>query len=583
MTPSQPQAATFKTEYLPRSAGTRSIEVSLLAPRNELVQVLGSFNNWQPREMSQSPDGNWRLQLELADGDYEYCFRVKSNSWFMREQWVQISDPRATRINPFSNEVAVLTVRNGHRVISEYEWLYDRAALPPDEELIIYELHVGGFGASEAESKRLGKFPDVISKLDYLCELGVNAIELMPIHEFPTDYSWGYNPRFHFAVESAYGTPADFKKLVDECHARGIRVILDVVFNHCDAEHPLAKIDHDYWFHHDNPDPEGVRFGPKFNYDYYDEARGVFPAREFSGDCARFWVEEYHVDGFRFDATALINNFDFLKGVRDDLKAKCADKPFILIAEHLPEDPRITGLDGPMDAAWHFTFHDQLKANLLGREFGGRKPHDLDGTMAVIDARREGFGGINNVVNFATSHDHEYEMMRLGAVGIFDEPAFRRAKHAAAMLLTSPGLPMLRMGEEFGEYAPKSLDEIKLHWELLHKHPNQDLFRHYSALIGLRKANGALRRGNAEFFFSDAERKLLVFARRDENGGLLVVVANLLDEEAGDFAIPNWPADGKWHEWMRDYEVEVQGGVLHDRLAKSEWKIFVHEPAAQTG
>ncbi len=555
---------------------TRQIMLTLLAPYNDQVQILGTFTNWEPRDLQRDEQGWWRAEFPLADGDYEYRFRVKSKSWFALDQWCEISDPYATRINPFNSDASILTIRNGERVVDQYVWQHDDKPLPSDSELVLYEMHIGGFGWDPHQPEKFGTFDMVRAKLDYLVDLGVNAIELMPLHEFPMDYSWGYNPRFHFAVESAYGTPTDFKRLVDACHARGIRVILDVVFNHGENEHPLTRIDYDYWFYHDNPDPEGVRFGPKFDYVHFDEHRQTFPARDYVRACALFWLREYHLDGFRFDATALINNFDFLRELRDELKANSDGKPLLLIAEHLPPDPAVTGLHGPLDAAWHFAFHDQIKANILGKEVKGRQPYDMDATLAALDARRGGYSGTQNVVNFTTSHDESYAIAELGAAGVFDQAAFRRAKNAATLLLTAPGIPMLEMGEEFGEYSPTSIDDVKIHWELLDTPLARDLHRYYKSLLLLRKTNRALQQdNNIEFLYVNPERQVLAFKRWDEQGNVVVVVVNLHDTFAGEVEIPTLPADGAWHEWLYDYDVTVQGGILRDQLAESEIKIYL--------
>lgn len=551
------------------------ITFALLAPYNEGVQILGSFTDWQPQDMQPAGDGWWHADFELADGEYEYRFRVKSKSRFALDQWVEVGDPAATRVNPLNQEASVVTVRDGKRIVDDYVWQNDDKPLPPDADLVLYEMHVGGFGWSPGNDQ-LGTFDAVRAKLDYLQDLGVNAIELMPVHEFPMDYSWGYNPRYHFAIEAAYGTTSDFKRLVDECHGRGIRVILDVVFNHGENEHPLTKIDYDYWFYHDNPDPEGVRFGPKFDYTHFDEHRGSYPAREYARAAALFLQQEYHLDGFRFDATALINNFDFLRELRDALKANSGGKPVVLIAEHLPPDPAVTGLEGPLDAAWHFAFHDQIHANILGREFKGRIPYDMDATLAALDARRGGYHSSVNVVNFATSHDESYAIADLGAAGVFDEPAFRRAKNAATLVLTAPGMPMLEMGEEFGEYSPTSIDDVKLHWELLGTPLAQDLHRYYKGLITLRKTNPALRHAdNIEFLYQNPERQVLAFKRWDDNGSVVVVVVNLHDAFAGEVEIPNLPANGTWHEWIHNYDINVEGNTLRDQLAESEIKIYL--------
>lgn len=526
--------------------------------------------------MKRGDDGWWRADFDLADGDYEYRFRLKSKSWFALDQWIETGDPFATRVNNMNSEATVLTIRNGKRVVDEYVWQHDDKPLPSDAEMILYEMHVGGFGWSPTNKDHMGTFYDVSTKLDYLLDLGVNAIEIMPVHEFPMDYSWGYNPRFHFAVESAYGTPTDFKRLVDECHKRGIRVILDVVFNHGESEHPLAKIDYDYWFYHDNPDPEGARFGPKFNYTYHDEGLGIFPARDYVRACALFWQQEYHLDGFRFDATALINNFDFLREVRATLKSNTGGKPLILIGEHLPPDPAVAGPDGPMDAAWHFTFHDQINCNILGKDYKGRHPYDMEPTLAALDARRGKYASTSNVVNFVTSHDESYPLAELGAEGVFDQAASRRAKNAATLMLVAPGTPMLEMGEEFGDYSPNTMDDVRVRWDLLGTPYALDINKFYKGLITLRKNHRVLHLAdNIEFIYTNADQKVIAFKRWDDQNNIVVVVVNLHDEFTGQVEIPNIPANGTWHEWIHDYDLQIDQNTLKDQLAESEIKVYL--------
>lgn len=555
---------------------TNKIILAVFAPYNKAAQLLGSFTDWQPRDLTRGDDGWWRGEFDLADGEYEYRFRVKSKSWFSADQMIYLGDPYATRVNPMNQEASMLTIHDGKRVVDTYVWQNDDKPLPSDSEIVLYEMHVGGFGWSPTEPDKMGTFDAVAAKLDYLVDLGINAIELMPLHEFPMDFSWGYNPRYHFAVESAYGTPTDFKRLVDECHARGIRVLLDVVFNHGENEHPLGKIDYDYWFYHDNPDPEGVRFGPKFDFTRFDEQLKLFPAREYTRTCVLFWQQEYHLDGFRFDATALINNFDFLREVRDVVKANSGGKPLLLIAEQLPPDPAVAGPNGPLDAAWHFSFHDQINANILGKHFKGRRAFDMDATLAALDARRGGYTSTNNVVNFTTSHDESYAIAELGAAGVFDAAAFRRAKNAATLMLTAPGIPMLKMGEEFGEYSPNSIDDVRLHWELLGTPLAQDLQKYYKNVIALRKNNRPLQLAdNIEFLYTDPAKQLLAFKRWEEQGSVVVVLVNLNDTFAGPVEIPNIPTNGTWHEWIHDYDVTVEGDVLRDQLAESEIKIYL--------
>lgn len=552
-------------------------EFALFAPYNEHVALVGDWNGWEPIPMTRGDDGWWRVSVPLADGDYQYKFQVKSKSYFAEGELVTIADPRSLVVSD-DYENTCITVKNGRRVLAEHQWQHDDHPLPSNPELVIYELHVqdfsGGPGDDQAGPK--GRFQDTIDKLDYLVELGINAIELMPVSEFPGEHGWGYNPRYLFAVEKSYGTPDDLCRLVDECHARGIRVILDGVYNHTEVSTPLAHIDHNYWYYGESPDAPEHQWGPKFNYEFYDPELDCWPARQFVLDAILHWIAHFHIDGIRFDATAIIKNYDVLNWLQAAIYQHLnGSKPFITIAEHVPQDPSVTGLEGPLDAAWHENFSKQIMCTIVGREQDGRQPYNLDALVSVIDPRRDGFASAQNVVNYIDNHDQDRIMWQLGQAGIIDDPAFRRVKMGAAILLTAPGMPMLWMGQEFGESAPRTQERQPIDWALLQNERNADLQRAYRGLIYLRKTTPALQADTFDVVHLDQERCIMAYKRWNDEGNIVVVVANLLDQFAGEVEIPNWPGDGTWHEYTHDYDVEVGGGVLRDSLAESEVKVYI--------
>ena len=558
------------------------VEFMLFAPYNESVALIGEWNNWEAIPMEKDERGYWRVRVPLEDGQYKYKFMVKSLSYFMMGETVAIFDPYAQHITLDADENSIVIVKDGQRKITQYEWQHDDKPLPQNEDLVIYELHVGDFsggpGDEPEEGQRKGRFQDVIDKLDYLAGLGINAIELMPCKEFPGERSWGYNVRSLFAIENSYGTPEDLCRLVDEAHGHGIRVIMDAVYNHSDSEAPLTKIAFDYWYYKDDPNPPHLQWGPRFNFEHHDSNLDIWPAREYVRDSALFWIHTFHIDGIRFDATAAINNFNFMHWLTAEIHQKVGGlKPFYTIAEQLPQDPSITGPDGPVDSAWHDHYMYQVMATVLGKSDNGREPYDLEGLMNVIDPRRDGFGGAFNVVNYLNNHDQDRIMWQLGdKAQTFDATAFRRNKLGAALLLTSPGVPMLWMGEEFAESAPKTIEYQPLDWALLQNEANNDLKNYYAGLINLRKHTQALQEDSVDFILQDAERGLLGYKRWDHGGGVVVVVANLHDRFAGEFEIANGGLeDGNWHEYTNNYDTQVQGGVLRDSLAESEVKIFI--------
>lgn len=563
---------------MPEQSSTHKIEFELFAPYNENVRLIGNWNDWKPTSMKRDERGIWRVKVPLADGDYEYKFQLISRSFFAEGKEVTVADPKSVQFTLDSRENSIVRIRNGKRIVHTYEWKHDDVPLPTNEELIIYEMHVGDFAGGPGDtSDKPGTFQRVIEKLDYLAELGINAIEMMPINEFPGHYSWGYSLRSIYAVENSYGSPEDLCQLVDECHARGIRVIHDAVYNHVESEAPLTQIDYEYWFYEDNPDEAALDFGPKFNYEYFDDNLKVFPAREYVIGALDHWVQTYHIDGIRFDATRALKYFDLLQWFYDEAHSRADFKPFYTIAEHIPQDGTIAGPHGPMDAAWHDDFYRQLEATVLGVSAHGREPYNTTNLLRVMDARNSGFQAPIHTIQYLNNHDEPRIMWRLGeAANTFDEAAFRRNKLAASLLITAPGTPMLWMGQEFGQSNPKTMEPQPLHWSLLQNEANRGLLEHYKYLIRLRKANPALRSNNYAVVADFPDRAIIAYKRWNEEGNQVLVIANLKDTYAGQFEIGGAGIeDGAWQEAIYNYEVTVNGGVLVDTLGESDVKIYI--------
>ena len=542
-----------------------SIEFKLFAPYNEKATLKGCFSDWSELPMQRDEEGYFRTSVDLEDGVYQYRFRVQSQSYFLEaNEWVDVCDPYATDIDDPSQN-SVVRIKDGKKIIDTYVWQHDDKPLPGNEELVIYELFVGGFSGGEADKKERGRFKDAIDKLDYLQDLGINAIELMPIQEYPGDKYWGYNPRHYFAVESSYGSTEDLKRLIDECHGRGMRVLMDCIFNHGDTETPLTKINFDYWFTREPTDPDNS-WGPEFDYDRYDEKLDLKPAWEFIGDVVRFWIEEYHIDGIRYDAAKQIANHDFMSWISQQARQAAAMKPFINTAEYIPENPNLAGYDKPMDACWHESFYQQVLKHVSGDGF------DLNGFKQTIDCSQQGYESMTTAINYISCHDHKYTLAELGDRSIFGDEAFKRAKLGAVLLMTAVGIPLVWMGNEFGEYNPE--EEIAIDWTLLKDNPNQDLRDYYRGLIVLRRDNHALRTSNIDFFYEDPESKVLAYIRWNDEGSRVVVVINFSGDFLKDYAIA-LPHDGTWHEWTRDYRVETQQRKLAIDLGGYEVQVFL--------
>ena len=543
------------------------IEFKLFAPYNNSVALKGCFSDWSEILMQKDDRGYFRTKVELEDGIYQYKFCVQSQSYFLdSDEWVEVSDPYATSIIDDASQNSVIQIKDGEKIVDSYTWQHDDKPLPSNEELIIYELYTGGFSGGESDNKQRGKFKNVIDKLDYICELGVNAVELMPIQEHPGENGWGYNPRHYFAVESSYGSSEDLKHLIDECHSKGMRVLMDCILNHSDPEAPLTKINYDYWYSREPSDPDNS-WGPEFDYQKYDDNLDIKPAWQFIGDIVKFWIEEYHIDGIRFDAAKQIGDFEFMSWITQQAREAVANKPFFNTAEYIPENPDLVGYDKPMDACWHESFYQQTLKHTSGDGF------DLSGLKQVIDCKQQGYGGTSNVINYITSHDHKYTLAEFGDRNIFGESAFKRAKLGAVLLMTAVGVPLVWMGNEFGEYNPE--EEIKIDWTLLENDHNKNLLDYYRGLIALRRENYALRTDNINFFYEDPQSKVLAYSRWNDEGSRVVVVINFSDDFLQDYAIDRFPQDGNWHEWTQNYDVEAKSAKLVVSLGEHEAQVFV--------
>ncbi|MGL5873149.1 MAG: alpha-amylase family glycosyl hydrolase [Xenococcaceae cyanobacterium] len=550
-----------------------SVEFDLFAPYNNKATLIGSFGDEIP--MKKGEDGYFRAQVDLEDGVYQYKFRVQTKSPnFEPDEWIEVIDPYATDVDDEKHQ-SIARIKDGKRVVDAYAWQYDDVPLPQNHELIIYEMHVADFTGGEIDPDKKGKYLDAIDKLDYLKDLGINAIELMPVNEYPGDYNWGYKVRHFFATETSYGSTEDLKRFIDECHARGIRVIMDGIYNHTDEECPLLQIDRNYWYYENKHYPEDPNnyWGPEFKYDKYDDNLDVKPAWKYIGDVVRYWVQEFHIDGIRFDAVRQLANFEFLDWLAHQSKKNTATKPFYNIAEHIPDTSTVTAPEGPLDACWHESFRYFVVPHICGEQF------DLNSLKEVLDPKRQGYAGAVNVINYLATHDRERIFRELGDRGIFDEAAFTRAKLGVVILLTAVGIPMLWMGEEFGEHKRKSENveqPKKIAWPLLDRPENQDLFKYYQRLIALRKENPAVQSDNIDFFHENPESKVLAYLRWNDSENRVVVMLNFSDKDLNGYQITQFPADGTWKDWLDNSQLEAKEGSLMTDLPQYTARVFVY-------
>ncbi|MGI0486679.1 alpha-amylase family glycosyl hydrolase [Pantanalinema rosaneae CENA516] len=553
---------------------TAKIEFQLFAPRNQAVDLIGNFSNWEAIHLEKDQQGYFRTTVDLQDGTYQYQFRVQSyHDSEQPSEWVEINDPYATEIDADTGN-SIIRVKDKQKIIDDYVWQYDHIPLPQDHELVIYELFISDFADHSGEATNSSQYHHTIAKLDYLKELGINAIELMPVNEAPGEYDWGYTPSYLFAPKPRFGSTKALKELIDQCHARSIRVILDQLYNHSSEASPLLQIDRDYWYYHDRHHPDADPndyWGPEFNYEYEDEILGVRPAWKLMTDVVQFWIQNYHIDGIRYDALKELANDDFLYHIAETAKQTAGGKPFFNIGEHIPETPNIVSPNGAMDGCWHDSFYHFLIPHLTGQTF------DVEQLKTILEVNRQGYPeGVTKVVNYLSNHDHNYLLAELGEQGIFAQAAFQRVKLGVAILLTAPGTPLIWMGEEFGSFTQSQPNQpANLDWSLLQQPLNHDLLEYYKHLIALRTQNSALQTSNIQFLHEDLTNKVFVYDRWHDAGARVLVITHWSDQHLQNYWIPHIPDDGIWREWITNVQVTSRDRQLHIDLNPYQAQVYV--------
>jgi maltooligosyltrehalose trehalohydrolase len=320
-------------------------------------------------------------------------------------------------------------------------------------DLVVYELHIGTFTEE-------GTFDAAIGELDGLRELGITAIELMPVADFPGMRGWGYDGVYLSAAHRAYGGPDGLARLVDAAHAAGLAVLLDVVYNHVGASGQMALEAFGPYF----TERYSTFWGEAINYDDAD----CDPVREWVIQSAEGWVRDFHIDGLRLDAIHAIYDFS-ARHVLAELgeRVRAARPGALVIAESGLNDPKVIRPDGlGLDAAWADDFHHALRALLTGErdgyyeDFGDvaelakafRRPLVHDGTWSEHRRRFFGAPAFDRAPEQFVVFDQDHDQVGNRAFGDRLPPEVRPL--AAFCTLLSPFTPMLFMGEEYGEPAP---------------------------------------------------------------------------------------------------------------------------------
>ncbi|MFN7312206.1 MAG: alpha-amylase family glycosyl hydrolase [Bacteroidota bacterium] len=454
-----------------------SVTLQLFAPFKNFVYVIGDFNNWEFHPnylMKRTPDGSryWitisgltkgveyafqysidDVQLKVADVYAEKVLDPWNDGWITPETYPNL---KPYPVGKTTEVVSVLQIGE-----PAYTWKTNNFVKPLNDKLVIYELLVRDF---------IGKhdFKTLKDTISYLKRVGANCVKIMPIMEFEGNESWGYNPMFYFAIDKYYGTKNDFKAFVDECHANGIAVVLDIALNHSFGQNPQVRMYFDPtagqygqptaqnpWFNQVDKHPFGV------GYDYNHEAQVV---KEFTDRVIKFWLTEYKVDGYRFDLSKGFtqkntlgdigawsaydqSRVDIWNRIRNEIIKYAPDA--YLILEHLGDNSEETVLANMGFMLWGKMTEAYAEATM------GYNNSKANLSWGNYKARGWNFP---NLITYAESHDEERIMFSTltygNASGGYSTKnlsnALKRVAAYHALLLPLKGPKMLWQGGELG-------------------------------------------------------------------------------------------------------------------------------------
>ncbi|MEZ6242927.1 MAG: alpha-amylase family glycosyl hydrolase [Phycisphaerales bacterium] len=516
------------------------------APTRTTCHVRGEFNGWSTANPL-TKVGEYFIGFvpgAVAGQMYKYYF---NNS-------VWNTDPRARRLNPTDNLNAYIVDPLA------YQWQHDDFIADPLDRFVIYQLHVGSFSGRNdpfGPAPTPSGYRDVGERAAHLEELGVNAVMVNPIDEFPGDFSGGYNPTTMYSWEWALGTPDDLKYMVDELHAHGIAVLLDVVWNH------FAVNDNFLWnydgsqSYFDTPHQD-TPWGAQANYD----APGVFA---YYLDSVHYVMGEFRMDGYRQDAVMAMTDSgwtaqwpagqELVRQMNDTIDNRYADAN--TIAEIYIDNPWVqTGLH--FDTQYHNSFKNALRSAVFDAAF-------TSPNVSAVAAAIDGTGGVSGtqVLNYFELHDdawplngHERAVTEIDTSSPHDDQYARgRTTLANALVLLSSGVPAILQGTEWLE--DEGWEENKIDWA--HKITYAPIFDYYKTLVTLRTSEPALAADADVWVYHVNEgADVIAFERWQDGGKSFVVVANMGNTDWTDYRL-GLPREGTWGVVVNNQATEFGG------------------------
>lgn len=561
-----------------------SVGLVLFAPNKDYVFVIGDFTEWRLDEkfmMNKTPDGDYFwLSLGNLIPQYEYVFQyyIDGELRIADPYTEKTSDPNDKSISeetyPGLIDYPVTQTKNIASVLQTnqpaFEWKNNDFIAPAKENLIIYELLIRDFIAKH-------DYKTLTDTLDYLDSLGINAIELMPFNEFEGNESWGYNPSFYFAPDKYYGPKDDLKAFIDSCHGRGIAVIMDMVLNHSYGQSPLVQM----YFDGEKPTAENPWYNiqsPNTTYSWgYDFNHESTYTKEFVDSVNRFWLENYKLDGFRFDFTKGFTNtpgdgsaydidrINILK--RMALRIWDVNPHAYVILEHLAENSEEKNLAEFGMLLWG-NMNYQYNEATMGYD------SDIDRVSYI-----ERGWTVPNLVSYMESHDEErlmYKNIQYGnsSAGYNIQDIYRglnRVELAANFFIPIPGPKMIWQFGELGydysiDYDCRVCNK-PIRWDYFTSN-RKKLYSVFKALNNLKTKYKVFSTDNFEITQSGMVKTLHLYD--DE---MNVVILGNFDVEIQD-ANPEFPNTGNWYEYYSGDTLNVVNTDDLISLLPGEYRLY---------
>ncbi|MBL7798482.1 MAG: T9SS type A sorting domain-containing protein [Saprospiraceae bacterium] len=596
------------TAYGINYVDAQTVRLQLYAPNKQVVHLIGDFNDWTPNEayqMKRNVIGNvWWFELTGLTPGQPYRFQ------YLVDGTLRIADPLSTLVlDPWNDgfispltypDLPAYPAGKTNGVVSvfqtnqpPYNWQATNFVRPKKTDLVIYELLLRDFLDRH-------DYATLLDTLDYLQRLGVTAIELMPINEFDGNISWGYNPAYHKALDKYYGNAESLKRLVDECHQRGMAVIVDVVFNQASGSSPLAQL---YWDAANNQTAaNNPWFNPKATHDFsvfHDFNHESALTKIYVKNCLQYWLEEFKLDGFRFDLSKGFTQ----KNTVGSLPAWAAKDP-----------SRIAILKDYANFMWsispgayvileHFADNEEEKELAeFGAMLWGNLHFDYNkvalGSSAAIGAdlrwishQTRGWN-VPHVIGYMESHDEERIAYACLQEGNTSNPnhnirtlpvAMRRLELLTNLLYTVPGPKMLwefgELGYDFsinyctdGTVNNCRLDPKPIRWDYLSDPYRRRLHDVTAALLHLRANYDVFETSDFQLNLGNGQVRSIYLNSPAMN---VAVLANV--GVTNTSATATFQHTGTWYEYYSGSTLEVTGTSTQVLLGPGEYRLYLDQ------